>query len=154
MVFWRWWTITILLYAAAIVAQLKYSVFAYIYNNDPTFISFLIMLIAVCSNFCIGYFTYKIKHKVKIQDNDLQVLRYFTSSTMGLGTLGTLIGFLMVLSIAFSNIDTSSTEAMKLLIGTLGQGMGVAIITSITGLVSALILNLQLVLMDTANEKI
>ena len=68
--------------------------------------------------------------------------------------VGTLIGFLIVLIAGFADIDTSNADNMKKVIGTIATGMGVAIITTLTGLVCSLLTKLQLVMLDGENEKV
>ena len=59
---------------------------------------------------------------------------------MSIGMVGTLIGFLIVLTTTFTDIDTTSAAAMKEVIGTLASGMGIALMTSLIGLISSIIL--------------
>jgi hypothetical protein len=73
---------------------------------------------------------------------------------MSIGMVGTLIGFLIVLTTTFTDIDTTSAAAMKEVIGTLASGMGIALMTSLMGLITSIILKLQLVLMENSNEEI
>ena len=66
--------------------------------------------------------------------------------------IGTLLGFLMVLTSAFTDVDTSDVEAMQEVIGQLATGMGTALLTSLVGLISSTLLKVQLVMLDTANS--
>ena len=43
---------------------------------------------------------------------------------------------------------------MKRVIGTLASGMGIALLTSLCGLVSSILLKFELVLLDAENEKV
>jgi ABC-type lipopolysaccharide export system ATPase subunit len=72
---------------------------------------------------------------------------------MAIGMIGTLLGFIMVLSTAFADVDTSSIESMKNVISTLSGGMGIALITSLTGLTSSLLLKFQLTVLERENAK-
>ena len=58
----------------------------------------------------------------------------------------------MVLTSAFTDIDTSDVEAMQEVIGQLTTGMGTALLTSLVGLISSTLLKVQLVMLDTANN--
>ena len=66
--------------------------------------------------------------------------------------VGTLLGFLMVLTSSFQNIDVSNLDAMQTVIGQLAAGMGIALLTSLVGLVTSLSLKIQLVMLDSAIE--
>jgi hypothetical protein len=59
-----------------------------------------------------------------------------------------------VLTTTFVDIDTTSTQEMKRVIGTLASGMGIALLTSLCGLVSSILLKFELVLLDAENEKV
>ena len=65
--------------------------------------------------------------------------------------VGTLIGFLIVLTTTFTNISDYTPEELKSIIGTLASGMGIALITSLTGLLSSILLKFQLVLLDAGH---
>jgi ABC-type long-subunit fatty acid transport system fused permease/ATPase subunit len=70
---------------------------------------------------------------------------------MSIGMVGTLLGFLIVLTSAFENVDTSDTQAMQDVIGQLASGMGTALLTSLMGLISSVILKFQLVMLEANN---
>ena len=63
--------------------------------------------------------------------------------------VGTLVGFLVVLTTTFTNITGYTPEELKDVIGALASGMGIALITSLTGLLSSIVLKFQLVLLDS-----
>ena len=63
--------------------------------------------------------------------------------------VGTLVGFLIVLTSTFTSIEGYTPEELKTVIGELASGMGIALITSLTGLLSSIILKFQLVLLDS-----
>ena len=103
----------------------------------------------------IGFHAYQIQfNNKKVSENKLQPLWYFSETVMSIGMVGTLIGFLVVLTTTFVDIDTTSTQEMKRVIGTLASGMGIALLTSLCGLVSSILLKFELVLLDAENEKV
>ena len=79
---------------------------------------------------------------------------FFSDVVMSIGMVGTLIGFLVVLTTVFADIDTTSTEAMKQVIGNLANGMGIALTTSLCGLIASIILKFELILLESDNEKV
>ena len=68
--------------------------------------------------------------------------------------VGTLFGFLLVLYSTFDGIDVSDTESMKKAIETLANGMGTALLTSLVGLVSSIVIKLQLVILEDKDETV
>jgi hypothetical protein len=76
---------------------------------------------------------------------------FIADAVMSIGMVGTLLGFLIVLTSAFENVDTSDTQAMQDVIGQLASGMGTALLTSLMGLISSVILKFQLVMLEANN---
>jgi biopolymer transport protein ExbB/TolQ len=68
--------------------------------------------------------------------------------------VGTLVGFLIVLTTTFQNIDQTNAAEIKRIISELASGMGIALITSLTGLISSIIMKFELVMLESENEKI
>jgi len=73
---------------------------------------------------------------------------FISDALLSLGMIGTLIGFLIVLGQAFTDIDPSNIESMTNAISVLASGMSTALITTLTGLSFSLWLKLQLVILE------
>jgi hypothetical protein len=69
---------------------------------------------------------------------------------MGLGMLGTVIGFLLMLGPAFRGLDAANVQSMQAALGFMAAGMGVALTTTLVGLACSMLLQLQLVNLDLA----
>lgn len=65
--------------------------------------------------------------------------------------VGTLVGFITVLSTAFGDVDAANPEQLKQILSVIATGMGTALVTTLVGLVSSLILKTQLVQLEEAN---
>tara|TARA_B100000780_G_C21074651_1_gene432583 strand:- start:157 stop:624 length:468 start_codon:yes stop_codon:yes gene_type:complete len=155
MVFWKWWTTIVIVALMASILEYYIGASSFIWERDSTKISVLILGIFTVVSMFIGYYSYQIQFKSKkVTDGRLQPLWYFSETVMSVGMVGTLVGFLMVLTTTFVDIDTTSTQEMKRVIGDLASGMGIALLTSLCGLVSSILLKFQLVLLDAENEKI
>ena len=61
---------------------------------------------------------------------------------MRLGLIGTVIGFVLMLSTVYELKD-NDIQALQNLLGTMGSGMQVALYTTLTGLGGALLVSLQ-----------
>jgi hypothetical protein len=155
MSFWKWWTSFIMVVVITVIAQVRFGIFEFVMLNDPTYITSVVVFIALITTLMIGYKAYKLQFK-NILSTPAQLEPYwFTAdAVMSVGMVGTLIGFLMVLTSAFADIDTSSQEAMKEVIGELAAGMGVALLTSLAGLISSILLKSQLVMLENSQESI
>lgn len=155
MVFWKWWTTIVIIAVMAAILEYYIGASSFIWERDTTKISVGILGIFTMISLIVGYHSYQIQFKgKKITESKLQPLWYFSETVMSIGMVGTLIGFLIVLTTTFVDIDTSSTQEMKRVIGDLASGMGIALLTSLCGLVSSILLKFELVLLDAENEKI
>lgn len=149
MVFWKWWT-TIVVCAVLIgIAETQIGISHYLLVQDGTKISILILTILLSCSLFIGYKSYikQFKNRVVTQSS-VEPIWFFSDAVLSIGMVGTLVGFLIVLTTTFSNITDYSPEELKNIIGTLASGMGIALITSLTGLLSSILLKFQLVLLD------
>lgn len=67
---------------------------------------------------------------------------FFSDILMRLGLIGTVIGFVLMLSTVYELKD-NDVQALKNLLGTMGSGMQVALYTTLTGLGGALLVSIQ-----------
>lgn len=152
-IFWKWWSTIIIFFFSLYYVQYKLSIIEFIILNDPTYITFAVFAVFILTTLAIGYYSYKLQFQNKHpSESRLSPLWFSADAVMSLGMVGTLLGFLMVLTSAFQNVDTSSAEAMKEVIGQLAKGMGTALLTSLAGLIASIILKFQLVMLESAND--
>jgi biopolymer transport protein ExbB/TolQ len=79
---------------------------------------------------------------------------WFVANTMfKLGLLGTVIGFILMLS-PIGSIDAYDVEAMKSALTTMSGGMAVALFTTLAGLVGGMLLTLQYYVLDDASGQL
>ena len=62
--------------------------------------------------------------------------------------IGTVIGFLMMLGLAFQNLNVEDVTSVQTAIKFMSLGMSTALVTTLVGLVSGLLLELQLINFD------
>ena len=74
-------------------------------------------------------------------------------SCLALGMIGTVIGFLLMLGTAFSDLDVTSSEALQAALASMAVGMSTALYTTLIGLVCSLIIKVQLMNLEVALEE-
>jgi biopolymer transport protein ExbB/TolQ len=78
----------------------------------------------------------------------------FVSDTlMKLGLLGTIIGFIIMLA-PIATLDATDKVAMKSSMGLMSDGMGVAMYTTLAGLVGSILIRVQYYMLDAATQKV
>lgn len=82
-----------------------------------------------------------------------QVGWFISGMLIKLGLLGTVIGFVMMLS-SISGLENLDISDIKHLMQQMTQGMGVAMNTTIVGLVSSMLLGVQYLLLDRAADQL
>lgn len=137
-----WWLLACLQAFGAAIAY-HYGIFGILQIADPTYISFFILFIHVVVTLWIGYLTYK-------KDNSNNEILWFASETqLGLGMLGTLIGFIIMFSGVFGHEITP--ENLKDAIASIAVGVSTAIWTTLVGLASGMILKTLIINLERTN---
>ena len=109
-----------------------------LYTNDLTYITFVITVIAVLTTLSLGY-------KFKASDAVNVNVEWFVSDVvLTLGMLGTIIGFMIMLQGTFSSIEFNDAHSIRLALSSMSQGLFTALNTTLIGLVSSIILKVQL----------
>lgn len=161
MIFWKWWSILILAVFLFLLGEYFVTITEYLWHKDTTKLSVLILIITGLSTMGLGYYAYQMQYYQSeylggyvLTDKQLQMHWFLSDAVLSIGMIGTLVGFLIVLTTTFTHMDNVSHEAMKKVIADLASGMGIALITSLTGLICSIFLKLQLVLLDSSDEKL
>ena len=112
-----------------------------LYTNDLTYITFLITVIAGLTTLSLGY-KFKVPARAAVVDVDIE---WFVSDVvLTLGMLGTIIGFMIMLEGTFSSIEFNDTDSIRQALSSMSQGLFTALNTTLIGLVSSIILKVQL----------
>ena len=120
-----------------------------LYAADVTRLSFLIISIFICTSIWIGTKTYKVG--IQQDYNQKSDVGWFISeSCLALGMVGTVTGFLIMLGTAFTNIDVTNAATLQQALADMATGMSTALWTTLVGLVSSLIIKVQLVNLEVA----
>ena len=115
------------------------------WESDATKISFIILTVFVFSSAWVGKITYD-------GQGNQNVGWFIAESLLGLGMIGTVTGFLLMLGSAFENIDVSNTETLQNALTQMALGMSTALYTTLIGLICSLILKIQLVNYETSYD--
>ena len=143
--FVRWW-ISFSIMTVAIITTLIAGIGGFISKSDSTCISWVILAMAFGASLHLGYKLRAYSKKVPEYKKDFKTTEYFIEQCTSLGLLGTIIGLIMMVVGAFANLDISSQESVKKSMLAMSAGIGTALVTTLVGLVCALLLRFQLVI--------
>lgn len=137
-----WWLFFCLQAFGAAIAY-YYGIFGILQVADPTYISFAILTLHSITVIWLGFLTYR-------KDNSNNEILWFISETqLGLGMLGTLIGFIIMFSGVFGHEITP--DNLKDAIASIAVGVSTAIWTTLVGLASGLILKTLIINLERTN---
>jgi hypothetical protein len=142
--FLLWWIQVVTVLFAAILI-FTYGWFDKLWNADQTKISFIIITIFFATSIATGFLSFR---------SDTQYIKlsnyiWFASETMvTLGLIGTVAGFLLMLSSAFDNLDVSNVENVQKVISNMALGMSTALCTTLSGLVGSVLTKVQMVILE------
>ena len=142
--FLLWWIQVVTVSFAAILI-FTYGWFDELWNADQTKISFIIITIFVATSIATGFLSFR---------SDTQYIKlsnyiWFASETMvTLGLIGTVAGFLLMLSSAFDNLDVSNVENVQKVISNMALGMSTALCTTLSGLIGSVLTKIQMVILE------
>ena len=144
----KWWLIFCIT-LLGLCTCIYFNIHKDLYAADVTRLSFLIISIFICTSVWIGSKTYKVGiHQDYDQKSD--VGWFISESCLALGMVGTVTGFLIMLGTAFENVDVTNAATLQQALSDMATGMSTALWTTLVGLVSSLIIKVQLVNLEVA----
>ena len=144
----KWWLIFCLTLLGLCIC-VYFNVHKDLYSADVTRLSFLIISIFICTSVWIGTKTYKVGIQ-QDYDQKCDVGWFVSESCLALGMVGTVTGFLIMLGTAFENVDVTNAATLQQALADMATGMSTALWTTLVGLVSSLIIKVQLVNLEVA----
>ena len=147
----KWWLIFCLI-LIGFGTSYHFNLHSLLYYADVTKLSFLIIIIFVFTSVWIGRKTYDLETNSDI-DNKIDVGWFIAETCLALGMVGTVTGFLYMLGTAFEDIDVSNTQTLQDALASMAKGMSTALYTTLTGLVSSIIIKIQLVNYEVGESK-
>ena len=134
-----------------------YDIHLEVYQSDKTLLSFLLVFIFLFTTAWIGAKQFKFnKNPYHMIYTDVG---WFISETcLTIGMIGTVTGFLLMLSTTFAGIDITDTKTIQDALVNMATGMSTALYTTLTGLIVSVIIKIQLVnfekyMQNTIDEK-
>jgi hypothetical protein len=146
----RWWTI-VCLQSLIITIAAAFGLPEMIWYGDQTKISFAIIALWAVTTVAIGRWHF-LTDKKDIEDN-AKVGWFMAEASLALGMLGTVMGFLLMLSTAFSAIDVSNTSSLQAALTSMATGMATALWTTLIGLSASLFIKIQLVNLENMADR-
>lgn len=151
-IFLRWWLFfsiigvgTLMLFLSGIAPKIN--------QGDITKLSFLIYGVFVIFTVRTGIDTYQLCKETSNDIPEKRVTTYLKRNEVGwfvsdilltIGMIGTVIGFIYMLSTSLSDVNTGSANNMQGALMQMSIGMSTALYTTAAGLVCSLLLKLQL----------
>ena len=120
-----------------------------LYTNDLTYITFLITVIAGLTTLSLGY---KFKVPVRAAAVDVDIEWFVSDVVLTLGMLGTIIGFMIMLQGTFSSIEFNDAHSIRIALSSMSKGLFTALNTTLLGLVSSIILKVQLIMYENVKK--
>tara|TARA_B100001750_G_C15474282_1_gene581576 strand:+ start:282 stop:740 length:459 start_codon:yes stop_codon:yes gene_type:complete len=143
----RWWLIFCLSVLAGGIA-VHFNLHINLYEGDQTKISFLILAIFLITSGWVGWCTKNSEHEIQ----NIDVGWFVAEACLALGMIGTVTGFLLMLSGAFADIDLANTSTIQTALSKMALGMSTALYTTLVGLICSLTLKIQLVNVENENQ--
>ena len=145
--FLYWWLIVCVVSASSYITHTM-GWLVPLYTNDITYITFLITVVTILTTVSLGY-------KFKMSDaNSVDVEWFVSDVVLTLGMLGTIIGFMIMLQGTFSSIEFNDVHSIRLALSSMSQGLFTALNTTLLGLVSSIILKVQLILYENVKDNV
>ena len=148
----KWWLIFCLT-LLGFGTLYHFNVHSLLYYADVTKLSFLIIIIFMFTSIWIGRKTYDLE-TTSVIDDKVDVGWFIAESCLALGMVGTVTGFLYMLGTAFENIDVTNATTLQDALASMARGMSTALYTTLTGLISSLIIKIQLVNYEVSNNSV
>ena len=156
--FVRWW-VTFSVIMVTLITALAAGIGEFIYRSDQTYISWGIIAVYLIGSLALGKVAHRCHRMVfkneDIEDKASHVEVYFKEKHLGianycvetltsLGLLGTIIGLILMVVGAFADLDISNQQSVKESLVAMASGVGTALVTTLVGLVTALLLRFNI----------
>ncbi len=144
--FTRWWIIISLVTFGLVLAWMTGLIYT-INKADITKLSFVILGIFFMYSVRTGMVTWHLRNDHpwgRREKEFLESAKFVSRVLIDLGMIGTVVGFIYMLSISFRGIETATAASFKYALQSMGTGMGTALWTTATGLICSVLLRVQL----------
>lgn len=132
--FYIWW-ITNLAVASGVFWAYHQGIIQKIWHDDVTMITSALAILYILTTALIGYVAYTKDFKNKIVD----ACWFLSEQMLALGMLGTVIGFIYLLTSGITSASVTDATSLANLLAHMSVGLGIALYTNATGILSSLI---------------
>ena len=146
----RWWLLFCTQFALATVAY-HFGFFHHLYREDTTRIGFFILGILLLTTLWVGKKVYSLKKNWEGPDEAIKEFSsgwFIAESCLVLGLIGTVTGFILMLGTAFTELDVTNITSVQNALIKMSLGMSTALYTTLVGLISSLVIKIQLVTIE------
>jgi hypothetical protein len=150
----RWWFLFCTQIALGTIAY-HFSFFHHLYREDTTRIGFCILGILIFTTLWLGKRIYSLKNTWNGPKEIIQSLSpgwFIAESCLVLGLIGTVTGFILMLGTAFTELDVTNITSVQNALVKMSLGMSTALYTTLVGLISSLVIKIQLVTIERQIE--
>ena len=150
----RWWFLFCTQVALGTIAY-HFSFFHHLYREDTTRIGFFILGILILTSLWIGKKIFSLKKTWEGSDiaiKDFSPGWFIAESCLVLGLIGTVTGFILMLGTAFTELDVTNITSVQNALIKMSLGMSTALYTTLVGLISSLVIKIQLVTIERQLE--
>lgn len=145
-----WWLLNVITIAVIYIIH-DFGVLTQLYTNDKTFITYLITTLLIMSTVSVGVKYWR--STITGLEADYRKEEYVSSIAITLGMIGTIIGFMIMLSGSLGNIEINDVQSVKRLLSGLTQGLFTALNTTLLGLITSLHLRTQFVILGADDHE-
>lgn len=132
--FYIWW-VTNLFVITGIYWAWHHGIVATIWQDDVTMITSALSVMFVITNILVGYIAYTKDFTNKLVD----ACWFLSEQMLALGMLGTVIGFIYLLSSGISSASVTDPTSLATLLANMSVGLGIALYTNAVGILASLI---------------
>ena len=146
----RWWFLLCTQVALGTVAY-HFNFFHHLYREDTTRIGFFILGIIILTSLWLGKKVHSLKFKWEGPEDAIDKLSsgwFIAESCLVLGLIGTVTGFILMLGTAFTELDVTNITSVQNALIKMSLGMSTALYTTLVGLISSLVIKIQLVTIE------
>lgn len=149
-----WWWLSICVTAVAILVAIVFGGFEHLWASDQTKISLGILTLFALTTSWIGYVFARLCHTASDSQtftdlhNTLDMCWFSADTSVTLGLIGTVVGFMLMLGPAFDGINVADHQVAQAAISSMASGMSTALITTFCGLACGQHIKKQLVLLE------
>lgn len=146
----RWWMIFCSIVSGFVVLT-STGLIAFAWQADHSKISFVNLILFCLITPFIGWLTKSIvADGNRSNQRFLQACWFASEAMMGIGMMGTLVGFMMMFTDAMAHMNINDTNTIKTIIISLSRGFTTGLVTTLIGISTSILVKTQLVNLEVS----